>query len=431
MNPIKASLIGRTIDPSEVRSLNASLVDQWRSTQTRLPTGEVGWYRRLLENDRVGVVATAQGILGLKQLGCEITDPEALLHTLLKKQRSDGSWSFVSNLDDRGVVDATAWTILALVELRGLEVCGSFDSSTAISTALNWLEENANPDGGWGICAGQRTRAYSSALAVRALAVAGREKREVTLRGLKTLLTLQDHTVGGWRDATGALSVPATASVLLTFADLPYQESKFSAARWKATHWLLQIARTSSYWSEGPHARPREEVEVYMRKRRRRVEFGFSPRPMAIDALIRSGHSTTPIVMHGFSELLLVMRTGDWEKATGSQVPLPTSWMLYDVGSCISSFKQAFKHRSHSIWVGRSQVVEHSPFDGAVARQLQRHKRKMVVLVTSATIVGLLRFAGVIANFSVGATVALVGVITVNVLSNFLTELIKGYHERR
>src|SRR5688500_1467070 len=88
------------------------LLERWRSKINVLPTGEAGWYRRLDRSGRVGVVATAQGLIALKRVRAEVPWESQVKETLIRRQREDGSWGFVSTLNNQGVVDATAWVVL-------------------------------------------------------------------------------------------------------------------------------------------------------------------------------------------------------------------------------------------------------------------------------------------------------------------------------
>lgn len=425
-----AWLAGRTVDPQDVREAKAQLIDLLRTSRNQLPSGEDGWYRRIYKNDRVGVVATAQAIITLLRLKCTLEKSDQLVRTLISRQRPDGSWSFVSNLDDRGVVDATAWVVLALLRQQQHRETLEVSIAESVQNAVTWLVTNLNHDGGWGVCAGEKTRPYSTAVAVRALLAAPDTDFTIILRSLQSLVGLQDKATGAWPDAAGALSISATANVLLALHATKTDERWFQVSQRRAVDWLLQIARTSDYWVSGPYARSREEVEAGRASSRRRVTFESCPRAVVLEALLAMGYEQQPVVVHGFAEMLRSWLSHEWERATGAKESEPTSWMLYDVGAALASFEAAHMGGNYLIWAGPRRVVRHSPAEGILRRNLKRHRGKLGGGVAGIMSIPVLQFAGVIETMTAGAAIALAGVIGVNVLSNVLSDVLKQWNDR-
>jgi len=309
-----------------------------------LASGDVGWYRRLEYADRVGTVATANAIVSLRSAGADVPRRYDVVRTLVSRQRDDGGWAFITNVSEVSVVDATAAVISALQEWQSVLEFRDLRLSSVLERAMDWLESASLPDGGWGLIAEATYRNYSSALAVQALCTGGRRASQTVQKALRRFITEADPVAGGWLNSNRQVSVPVTAEVIRALEGASSQNIRYAPQISKAANWLLAIAQSTEFWKATSATANLEEIEVFVGGRRTRIEYGYTPRPLAIHAIAVTGEATRPEVSTATQMLIDDLRSDRWA-ALGHNA-LPTSWMLLDVSLALVAFRGLISRRT-------------------------------------------------------------------------------------
>lgn len=243
-----------------------------------------GWYRDLHRNNRIGNVATAQILLVYTDTNNEIPHKESIFTNLYNKRLPDGSWSFISNIDEVGVIDATAWVLLALLSNQSKYKHYSF-----LEESYNWLLKIQNNDGGWGIIEGASSRIVSTAFAVRALLAANNSRHDSAIKKALSYLIDNQHTESYWKNACGKPCVGATSHAIFALSNFSID---YSLQINRAANWLINSCNRNprDFWD---HNNSHEEVEVTIRNKITRINYDFPLTPLAIRALRLSGLSKT------------------------------------------------------------------------------------------------------------------------------------------
>jgi hypothetical protein len=430
MKSLSESFIGRRVDFATVDTVLLSLADRWRGACNVLKNDETGWYRRLSDADRVGVVATAHAISALRLASVDVPNAEAVVETLVGRRRDDGAWPFISNLGDVGVVDATASTVLALYEWQDAAEFRQMNLRSLLQGSLDWLEQSALTNGGWGIIADSPYRNYSTALAIQALCNCGRRSSPVVQRSLSKLISVADPATGAWHDATRKLSVPVSSEVIRALTAAAAVHSRYAAQIAKACDWLLHVGRQTNWWEAGPETAPLEEVDVSVGTRFVRIVYGHSPRPVAITALSGATLARTPEVVAAMNTLLADLVKNRWDPIAGESSSELTSWMVYDATTALVTFRKAFSQLTTMVWAGNGRVVEHFRGEGLFTRLGREHYPKVIITLGCVTLSWLLVRSGMVPGWGVAMILFIVATILLNVISNFISDFL-GERGRR
>jgi hypothetical protein len=423
--------VGRYIGFDEIESCVRKLSDRWLDSLHQLRSGEVGWYRRLNITDRVGIVATANAITALRSADRDVPRVHDVVRTLLSKQRVDGGWSFVSNLDDVSVVDATASVLLALYEWQNAAEFNDLNLQGALRHALDWLQEAALSEGGWGLIQAAPHRSYSTALAIQALSACGYRSAPVVQRGVHRLISEVDGGSGAWQDASRQLSVPTTAEVIRALRSAAGSGATYTSVITKACSWLLRTARETHSWREGSLTASLEEIEVFVEGRRVRVEYGHSSRPVAIGAVAVADMQANAEVVSAVRMLLDDCAAERWDSTPGGRYTDPPSWMLYDVITSLVFFRNAFPKSVDAVWSDTVRVVQHSRGEGFFTRKIREHHPKLLLIAGLTAIAWMLVAVGVVPSFGLKAFATIAYVLMLNVAGNVIFDLARDYRHKR
>lgn len=241
-----------------------------------------GWYRELRSNKTIGIVATAQVLIALRSNGFDLGKLYRALNTLKSFARPDGSFPFVSNVNKVGVVDATAWSCIALSKCNTEAV--NFD--TVINDSLKWLIESQNDDGGWGLIKNSPSRIVSTTVALRAISSTKLNTSELTTalhRGVRYVLgnTMQS---GGWPDQNGRECLGSTAYALILLAETEHKNSNVVT---KGIDFALSKIGNATSWNECLN---REEVSVIEEGSPRRITFYYPLMHLFVRAIVANGY---------------------------------------------------------------------------------------------------------------------------------------------
>lgn len=426
MSFVNDFITGRTVGFDEIDACLSRLKDRWLVSCHALPSGDTGWYRRLSVADRIGLVATAHAIMALRASGSGVPNIQKIVPTLLSRRRADGAWPFVSNLSDVGVVDSTATMVPALYEWQDDPEFRATDLRNLLQGSLDWLEQSALADGGWGIAAGAAYRNYSTAIAIQALCACGRRSSPVVQRAIHRLLSVADPGTGGWHDAERNLSIPTTCEVVRALSAAARDDAKYEAEIAKACHWILKVGRQTRLWEAGPKTACLEEVEVTVDSRLVRIEYGHSPRPVAISALSAGGFAAGPEVVGAVRALLDDIAANRWEKTAGGRTVEPTSWMLYDVTMALVKFRESFPRNTVAVWADNARVVEHRRGQGALVRAAHEHWTKIAVAGGCVLLLWMLVRAEIVPGFGIAMLLFVVATISLNMIANLGTDLLNN-----
>jgi hypothetical protein len=430
MKSLSESLLGSRVDFATINAVLINLADRWRGACNVLANGETGWYRRLGDDDRVGIVATAHAISALRLAGAPVINDQAVVRTLVARRRDDGAWPFISNLGDVGVVDATASTILALYEWQDAVEFRAMNLRPLLQGSLDWLEQSALADGGWGIIAGSPYRNYSTALAIQTLCKGGRRSSPVVQRSLSKVISLADPATGAWHDASRKLSVPVSSEVIRALTTAAADHSRYAAQISKACEWILTVGRQTNLWEAGSATARLEEVDVTVGTRFVRIEYGHSPRSVAITALSCASFARTPEVVAAVNALIADLNKNRWDSIAGVSSSEPTSWMMYDATAALVTFQKAFSQHTEIVWSDNRRVVEHFRGDGILTRLGREHSPKLLITGGCVVIAWLLVKSGVIPGWGLATALFLLATIALNVISNFVSDFVREHRTK-
>ncbi|MUJ04378.1 hypothetical protein DMY50_20665 [Pseudomonas aeruginosa] len=245
--------------------------------------GQEGWYRELRSNKTIGIVATAHVLIALRENGFDLGKLYRALNTLVSFALPDGSFPFVSNVNKVGVVDATAWSCLALSKCNTEMV--NFDET--INNALTWLVGSQNDDGGWGLIKNSPSRVVSTTVALRAISSVSSRTSEldtVLHRGVRYVLGSAMQS-GGWPDLNGRECLGSTAYALILLSETEYRSSSIVS---KAIDFALRAIGDATSWDKCLN---REEVSVSEEGSPRRITFHYPLTHLFVRAIVTNDHA--------------------------------------------------------------------------------------------------------------------------------------------
>lgn len=179
--------------------------------------GDVGWHQHLGAR-KIGIVASAIGILMHKKLETAFAKEENVVTGLANKQKADGGWPYISNSHNESNVEATCWALLALYACNEN---GQYNER--ISHGIKWLLDQ-NPSGkddlGWPFRENGEARVYITCFVLRTLSVLNRLENEKVEAAIHWLMNIQNKK-GGWGEVLGdEPSIFFTSYALLTLSEL-------------------------------------------------------------------------------------------------------------------------------------------------------------------------------------------------------------------
>lgn len=206
----------RYIKSNDVNTRIAELQDNL-DANIRTIGGDVGWHQHLGAR-KIGIVASAIGILMHKKLETAFAKEENVVTGLANKQKADGGWPYISNSHNESNVEATCWALLALYACNEN---GQYNER--ISHGTKWLLDQ-NPSGkddlGWPFRENGEARVYITCFVLRTLSVLNRVDNEKVEAAIHWLMNIQNKK-GGWGEVLGdEPSIFFTSYALLTLSEL-------------------------------------------------------------------------------------------------------------------------------------------------------------------------------------------------------------------
>lgn len=238
----------------------------------------VGWYRDLKRRDRVGNVATSQVVLTYSRASKSIPNAQDIFTSLFNNRLPDWSWSFISNIDNVGVVDSTAWVLQALL----LKESPYRSIDDYLSGSFDWLVQAQNKDGGWGLVKGAESRIVSTSFVLRAMSATNDIRYAEYIKKAIGYILINQNNNYSWSTSSRDSCVAATshAIIAITLAS----RSKATLPIQRAASWLLSECslEENGFFESHPIV---EEIEVNVNNRIIRMVYNFPVTPLAICAL--------------------------------------------------------------------------------------------------------------------------------------------------
>lgn len=295
-----------------------------------------GWYRDLSSTTMIGIVATAQVLICLKSSEFDTEKLRKSAMTLASFARPDGSFPFISNLNNTGVVDATAWACLALTTFDILLK----EHECVIKGALDWLLKAQNSDGGWGIIENSSSRVVSTTIAVRAILAIRNSKTEITnsinkgveitqsiSKGVKYILAGQLSS-GAWGDEAGRECLGATAYSLILMSET---DQKQCIKVRSALKFLLSKLDKKLLWE---NCRNREDVQINEAGQYKRLNFIYPLHHLLIRGILACGFIKS-LPDYVIEEYLRKVRTGKTFTGDRTDNGKETSYGQHDLIMCL------------------------------------------------------------------------------------------------
>lgn len=160
---IKLSDIERTIN----KSIN-TLIDTFKIT------GEIGGWHQYIFEEKVGSVATSQGVACFAYTNKEFAKIPLAINLLKNEQFNEGGFT-LRILSKFPIVESTSWVLLGIRDIK-TEI-----KEEIVAKGAEWLKDNRNDDSGWGPIKGMPSRVYATALAIWALLTANNRKYQTIL----------------------------------------------------------------------------------------------------------------------------------------------------------------------------------------------------------------------------------------------------------
>lgn len=412
-------IVGTRVRRRDVDARLAAL-DHMRDTHYHLLPGTThgGWYRHLSNRTTLGFFATAQMLLVMAREGRPVDALRPAFELLIDGQRPDGGWNFITT-EPRSAIDTTSWAISALSAHRIRVEAMGLDATKAIDAGIIFLEKAALSGGGWGLVAKSTWRAYSTALAVRALLGSGMDVLHPLVRGgAQSLASHADPTFGAWRDTQGRLSLAATAAAVVALSMYNVKNGHFESELSRARAWLVGV-RGPDHWGASSSLANDEEVSYTTSKGRpHRIEYRFTRRPLALTAVATGGLSPTACSVA--REILVGLEKDDVVRALGSASEVFTSWSLFDCQMALLDFVDLLPTDWTEVWWTRGRLKVRRARDHLFVTILRRYWPVLLALGTAVALVWALNVAGITEGL-VNTVLFIVTTLFLSILANVIT----------
>jgi hypothetical protein len=412
------------IAATSVTAAEQSLTEYW-STGRHTTSGLTGWSRILASNTKFGIVASSNGLEALAALQATNVDAKPVLQSLRSEQMTEGCWPFKATVTLIGVTDSTSNVLIAFSTWAQV-VRVDPNLTASAERGAQWLVSAQRLDGGWGLVRDESaspTRAYSTALAIRALASwSASEYADGIERGVSYLLASQTQS-GSWRDSEGHDSIPITAECIRALTLASSQARPLTRPLDLAVRWTLDIGATTDLWSAPSTPGEFEEVTVDQAGSKQRVDYSYSARAAAVVALLESGRPLSQSTVRAASTIVDDAIAGRWEPyARGRFSVAPPSWMLFDISIAVGRIRKILLRSHGEVWMGQFRIVRHDTSRGWLVRRTREYYPSLAAGgVIFAAIVVLSTFA----SFVWPAIISLTGAVLLTLAADGLTSVVK------
>ena len=296
--------------------------------------GYGGWHQHL-GSAKIGIVATAMGLLFYKAIAKECPEVDICLSFLKSKVLNDGGWSYISNASDRSNVESTCWALLALNSYRDIA-----DADAIIEKGIEWLYnsiDTTNNDNGWSFSATPKPRIYLTAFALRTLYQLNKTDSP-KFEAAKHWLINAQNIDGGWgatpEEASNLFFTCYTISTLLRIGQNRKSREIKNADRW------LKGRFKDIDMSDPSLVCYLEFIEDGNDRNRVRVPFFHFVLPHIIETFIELDWNNHQLFDSTYS-LFLKSDEGYIEHPDLENSRIYPIWALYDTGIAFLNFKKS------------------------------------------------------------------------------------------
>lgn len=329
----------------EVEKVNETLKKSLSNIKLhfRSLNGRSGWHQ-YLGSDKIGNIATAQGILILDACN-EDFDQKHLAYNFLKSNQQhsndiliNGGWAYVTNFSELPTTECTCWALLALHE--------KFANTETTNDGLNWLLNNHSDntqDVGWGTIKSDIPRTYSTCMALKVLKKYKFENSKQFERSLNWLLRSQ-NTDFGWGEQFGYKStIFHTSFVISTLTEIYNVNNSVIN---NGTEWLIKNFN-SAIESSNSIIGSQEIIDFDHKTsagiKHQRLIYFHTPLAHAVIALIKTGNIFNENVFLALDEIITNNNNGYWKHPHFDDSIQKPLWLIFDMVISLKSFTLGIK----------------------------------------------------------------------------------------
>lgn len=315
---------------------------------------ESGWHQHL-KSKKIGIVATSIAIIYFNQLDQECPEIEKSLDFIVSKQKADYGWPYISNISEISNTESTCW---ALKALNLYKIKYEKEIENGIAWLLSKIDMSSSVDQGWGFIGEPFPRTYNTCIVLRTLNEISLAKGIEFESALSWLYNGQNKD-GGWGEMNGKPSgIFYTSYVITTLIECGYKSSDQIISN--AINWLENNVLKRG-WSDPTINCCLEFIEVDNDGKKSRTSFFHYTIPHIILAFINTGQSRNQIVFEGIITLQSTNENGFWKHPFLDDSTIKPIWAISDSVLTLCSFKESFKDwkeiHHFKFWHGKIQKI--------------------------------------------------------------------------
>lgn len=319
----------KCIDTGDVKKRITELQTYLDANLRRLGA-DVGWHQHL-GTRKVGIVASAIGLLLHKELHSSFEQENDVLSFLVRKQNTDGGWSYISNSQNCSNVEATCWALLALHNYNSNRLYnGNIEKGKA------WLlKQNTSikEDLGWAFRKNGEIRVYITCFVLRTLNILGEKDESCIETALHWLIDAQNKN-GGWGETKGdEPSVFFTSYALITLLEFETKGINYHTQIEKGKEWLEKVMNDLSMQESFLICRL-EMMETEERNHKYRISFFHYVLPYVVLCYVKLGVCNRKV----FESIEILLERSAKGYVDHPMLDNPDKrpiWALYDLASAL------------------------------------------------------------------------------------------------
>lgn len=297
---------------------------------------EAGWHQHL-KSKKVGIVATSIAILYYNQIGGVCPEIDKALSFIVSKQKDDYGWPYISNIAEKSNTESTCWALRALNLHKDLY---QKEIDNGISWLISKLNMDSQVDQGWSFIGEPFPRTYNTCIVLRTLNDLSKSSCTEFESALSWLVDCQNDD-GGWGEMNGKSSglfyTAYTISTLIECGFLSHNQILIRAINW------LESNINTRGWNDPTLNCCLEFIEADNEGKKSRTSFFHYTIPHLILAFVNTGNKRNHIVFKGIRILQLTNEDGYWKHPFLDDNSIKPIWAISDSVLALSSFKNSYK----------------------------------------------------------------------------------------
>jgi hypothetical protein len=318
---------------------------------------EAGWHQHL-KSKKVGIVATSIAILYFDQINEECPEIEKALDFVVSKQKDDYGWPYISNTSENSNTESTCWALRAL-NLHKDKYANEINNG--ISWLLSKINMNLHIDQGWSFIGEPFPRTYNTCIVLRTLNELS-QSGSIEFESALCWLCENQNKDGGWGEIAGKPSgIFYTAYTITTLIECGYvahDQIIYNAVNW------LESNIIKRGWNDPTINCCLEFIEADNDGKKSRTSFFHYTIPHIILAFINTGYKNNHIVFKGIRTLQSTNEYGYWKHPFLDDSSIKPIWAIYDSVLALCSFKETYKD-----W----EKIHHFKFWNRKIRKIQNY----------------------------------------------------------